>query len=72
MLTHSPANHVFDGPITTLLSILWILIEILSHAYAQMGVNGFKFGTFIDCFQSDGVASIAVNHTVTSAQDGLF
>ena len=33
--TYTPANSVFDGPITNLLSILCILIEILSRAHAK-------------------------------------
>ena len=33
--TYTPANSIFDGPITNGLSILTILIEILSWAYAK-------------------------------------
>ena len=63
MHTYKLANNVFDGPISNLLLILCILIEIFSRAHALGGslkVNDFKFGTFIDNFQSDGAASKAV------------
>ena len=33
--TYTPANSIFDGPITNLLSILCILIEILSRAHTK-------------------------------------
>ena len=57
-----PANSIFDGPIINLLSILCILIQILlcAHAKGGKGLNDFKFGTFVDRFQSDGAASMAV------------
>ena len=52
------------GPVTNLLSVLCILIEILSHTHAKGWeggtLNNFKFGTFISRFQSDGVGSMAV------------
>ena len=53
---------IFDGPITNLLSIFSILIEIFSHAHAKWGksLNDFKFGTSNGCFPSDGAASMAV------------
>ena len=35
MHTYTPANSVFDGPITNLLSTLCISIEILSRAHAK-------------------------------------
>ena len=61
MHTYKLANNVFDGPISNLLLILCILIEIFSRAHALGGsLNDFKFGTFIDNFQSDGAASKAV------------
>ena len=51
-----------EGPITNLLLILCILIEVLSPAHAKGGKshNNFKFGTFIDCFSSDDVTNMAV------------
>ena len=57
-----PATSIFDGPITNLLSILCILIEIVSRARAKGGksLNDFKFGTIVGRFQSDGVASMAM------------
>ena len=52
------------GPVTNLLSVLRILIEILSHTHAKGWeggtLNNFKFGTFISRFQSDGMGSMAV------------
>ena len=58
----TPANSIFDGPITNLLSILYIFIESLSRAHAKppKGLNGFKFGTFIGHFSSDQAESTAV------------
>ena len=59
MLTYAPANSTFDGPVTNLLSVLCVLIEILSRADAkgEKGLNGFKFGTFVGrSVQSDGAA----------------
>ena len=42
MLTYTPADSIFDGPATTLLSIQCILIEVLSRAHAKEvgGVGG--------------------------------
>ena len=62
MLAYTHADSRFDGPITKLLSVLHILIEILSRAHAEggKGLNDFRFGTFIGSFQSDGVASMAM------------
>ena len=61
MLTYTLVNSTFDGPITSLISILRILIEILSPAHAKRGsFSDFKFGTFVGRFSSDGVASMAV------------
>ena len=40
MLTYTPANSIFDGPISNLLSILYIMIEIFSRALAQGGGGG--------------------------------
>ena len=62
MLTYTHANSTSDGPITTLLSILCILIEVRSgaHAKRKKGIYDFKFGTFIGRFPNDGVGSVAV------------
>ena len=61
MHTYMFANNVFDGPISNLLLILCSLIEIFSRAHALGGsLNDFKFGTFVDHFQSEGTASKAV------------
>ena len=40
MKTYTPPNCIFDGPVTNLLSVLCILIEMLSHAHVN----------FIECF----------------------
>ena len=60
--TDTPANSIFDGPITTLLLILCILVEVLSRAQAKGGevLILSNFGTSIGCFSSDGAASTAV------------
>ena len=66
MHTYTPANSAFDGLITNLLSLLCILVEVISRAHAiGWGVgggclNGFRFGTFIGRFPSDGAARMAV------------
>ena len=62
MHTYTPANSIFDGPISNLLSILCSLIEIISRALAKGwgSFNDFKFGTFIGHFQSDAAACMAV------------
>ena len=55
------AKSTFDGPITDLLSILCILIEVLSHPHAKgKSLNDFKFGAFTGRFLSNGAASMAV------------
>ena len=62
MHTYTPANSIFDGPVTNLLSILWILVKVLSRAHAKSGNshNDLKFGTSIGRFSSDGAARTAV------------
>ena len=63
MHTYTPADSVFDGPITNLLSILCILIEILSRARVKGGggsLHDFKFGTSTGRFPSEGAAVTAV------------
>ena len=66
-----PADSIFDGPVTNLLSILSILIEIFSCAHAKGegggGLNDFKVVTFIGRFPSDGVASMAVKVLIQKA-----
>ena len=49
-------------PVTTLLSVLCVLVEVLSRARAKSGesLNGFKFGTSVSRFSSDAAASTAV------------
>ena len=60
MYTDTPANSTFDGPITILLSVLCILIEVLwrAHAKGGKGLSDFSFGAFIGRFQSDGAESM--------------
>ena len=62
-----PADSIFDGPVTNLLSVLCILIEFLLRARAKgagwVGVgslNDFRSGAFIGLFPSDSAASMAV------------
>ena len=51
-IQYMPENSIFDCPVTNLLSVLCILIDVLSHAYVKGGrsLNDFKFGTFIGRF----------------------
>ena len=35
-----PADSIFDGPVTSLLSILWILIAVISRAHTKGGGGG--------------------------------
>ena len=62
MHTYSPANSIFDGLVTDLLSVLCILIEVLSHARVKgkKGLHDFKFGIFTGCFLSDSTGTMAV------------
>ena len=58
-----PADSTVDGLITDLLSILCILNELFLHFHVGGeggSLNGFEFGTFIGCFASGGMASVAV------------
>ena len=59
------SNGISNGPVTNLLSILYILIEVLSLVHAKrgeiIGLNGIKFGFFfIGRSLSDGAESMAV------------
>ena len=50
----APSNGVFSGPITHLLSMLYIVIKLLSPADTKKKakrIKGFKLGTFIGRFQ---------------------
>ena len=60
--TYTPANSIFDGPVTHFLSILCILVEVLSgaHSKGEKSLNDLKFDTFIGRFPSDGAASMTV------------
>ena len=52
MPAYMPAKCIFDGSITTPLSILRILVEVLSCAHAKRGksLDDFKSGTSVGCF----------------------
>ena len=68
MHTYTPANGISDGPVTSLLSILCILIEVLSRAHLIGGkcLSDFRFGTFIGRFPSDSTVRIAVKGSKSS------
>ena len=61
MHTYTPADSIFDGPVTNLLSVLCIWVEVLLRAHAKSGesLNDFKFGS-CSRFSSDAAASTAV------------
>ena len=67
MHAYTPANNIFDGPLANLFSVLCVLVDILSSALAKRGksLNGFKFGTPVGRFSSDGAASRAVKGLMT-------
>ena len=72
MIRYTPANSILDGPITDLLSISCILIELFSRAHAKgtRDLINFKFGTSIDRFPSDGAASMAVKGLTETERRG--
>ena len=72
MHTYRPGNSIFDGPITSLPSVSCILKEIISRAHAKGGrsVSGFKFGTFVCRFPSDGAASMAEKELILCGKFG--
>ena len=66
MCPYTPPNSIFDGPITNVLSILCVLIELLSRAH-MMGtkkkknsLNGFNLALYCR-LPSEGAASMTVN-----------
>ena len=61
MRTYTHTNSIFDGPNTSLLSILCTVIGVLSgaHAKRKKDLNDFQFGTSVGHFGSDGEASVA-------------
>ena len=71
MLTYTPANSIFDGPITTLLLVLCILIAVLSlaHMKGKKVLNDFKFGIFIDSFLSHDATSMAVKGLIVHSNE---
>ena len=63
MHTHTPPNSISDDPVTNLLSLLCILIEILSRADvkgAKKALMVSNLAFFIGRFQTDPAASMAV------------
>ena len=62
MCLHTHLKTVFGGPTTNLPSILCILTETSSRTHAKGGksLRGFKFGTLVGGFPSDGEASMEV------------
>ena len=61
MLTYTPANITFGGPIANVLSMLCVSVEVLSRAHekGKKVLNDFRFCTFIGRFPSDGATSMA-------------
>ena len=59
-------------PITNLLSVLCVLVDVLSraHAKSEKSLNGFRFGTSVAHFSSDGAASTAVKGLKTLVSRG--
>ena len=63
MHAYTPTNSIFDGPVTNLLSVLCVSVEVLAHAKRGKSLNDFKFGpsnSSTGRFLSDGAASTAV------------
>ena len=64
MHRNTPANSIFDGPVTTLLPMPYTLVDIMvSRAHAkreEKSLNGLKSGTSIGRFSSDGAENTAV------------
>ena len=60
--TQAAVPSIFHNPITGLVSIQCILIEILSRAHRKekKGLYDFRFSAFTGHFQSDGTESMAV------------
>ena len=59
VLRSTPANSIFDGPVTTLLLMLYVLVEVLSRASAKRGkgLTHLEFGTSVGRCLSDGAPS---------------
>ena len=75
MHADTPANDIFDGPITQL-SVQCILVEVPSPVHAKRGkslsqVNDFKFGTSIGRFASVGAAGMAVKGLILIKTTGV-
>lgn len=65
----TPADSVFDGPLTNLLSTLCVLTELLLrvHTKGEKGLNNFKLGTFSGRFPSYDAASMAMKGLIDAA-----
>ena len=72
MHAYTSQNSVFDSPVTNLLSVLTVLIEVLSCAHGGGGggggggLNDFKFGTSVGHFLNDS-ASMAVKGLIMTS-----
>ena len=66
MYTYTPANSTFDSPITNLLSILCVLLEVLSIAHAK-GRKALNISNLALSFVpfSDNAASWAVKGLIS-------
>ena len=73
MLAYTPANSIYDGPMTSLVSVLCTLMEVLSlaHAKRKKVLNDFKFGIFIGRFPNDDARSTAVKELNHLEQAGV-
>ena len=63
MHRNRPANSLFDGPVTTLISVPCILVDVLSRAHTKKGggsLNDLKSAISVGRFSRDGAASTAV------------
>ena len=61
--TYTPANSIFDVPIPSLLSLLYILIEVISRACAKVCKKALMISglpLLFVVFPSDDAASMAV------------
>ena len=56
----TPANSILDGPVTNLLSVLCILVEVLSRAQVTRGESLNLSNLAVGSFLSDGAESTAV------------
>ena len=74
MHTYTPANSIFDGPITNLLSVLSILIDVLSRAHAkgEKALMISNLALLLVIFRVAGEASMAVNGLIQDQLPSLY